>query len=44
MDWHHFGFFRMFFTEGGGVLQTNCSAPARKLKLDKFPGAKKILP
>jgi len=24
----------------GGVLQTNCSAPARKLKIDNFPGAK----
>jgi len=34
-----------FFTElaeaaNRSVLQINCSAPARKLKLDKFPGAK----
>jgi len=25
----------------GGVLQIKCSAPARKLKLDKLPGATK---
>jgi len=31
--------FRQAEAANGGVLQINCSAPARKFKLDKLPGA-----